>query len=104
MVIHQNPDEFQDLTIIARDNGACVDRKYRSNNKLGAFIFECNEAYARILGCTSLHAIFANPKFIHHGEHNIKNGKTLGTLAYSDCDQSLPFYVPKDLIDQKISQ
>jgi hypothetical protein len=39
IVIMQNPDEFQDITKIARDNGACVDRKYRGSNKLGAFIF-----------------------------------------------------------------
>ena len=65
IVVQQNPDEFQDLTRIARDNGACVDRRYRGNNKLGAFTFQSHEAYARILGCTSLHAILANPKFIH---------------------------------------
>ncbi len=83
-----------DLTKIARDNGSCIARKHRgSDHKLGGFIFQAHEAYARMMGCTSLHAIFANPKFIHHFLHNISDAKVLGKMSYTECKKNLPFYI-----------
>jgi|LauGreDrversion4_2_1035121.scaffolds.fasta_scaffold1202843_1 hypothetical protein len=31
IIMQAYPEEFKDLTKIAKDNGACVDKKYRGN-------------------------------------------------------------------------